>query len=127
MIIVEQFFKVTYFHCGIQIVSQAQTTNRFSVLYGAFRLLRILTAKRGTTRKRMKLGIVLLNLNNLCNIILLLLYWIRLNIELHVRLCKHYCSGAVSSLSERRRKEKKIFRVEALCYCRDTLASKIDN
>jgi hypothetical protein len=37
MIIVEQFFKVTYFHCGIQIVSQAQTTNRFSVLYGAFR------------------------------------------------------------------------------------------
>jgi hypothetical protein len=36
MIIVEQFFEVRYFHGGIQIVSQALITNRFSVVCGAF-------------------------------------------------------------------------------------------
>jgi hypothetical protein len=49
------------------------------------------------------------------------------HIELHVRLCRHNCSKAIPSLSERRRNDEKTFKLDAICCCRNTLAGKIDN
>jgi len=49
------------------------------------------------------------------------------HIELHVRLYRHNCSKAIPSLSERRRKDEKTFKVDAICCCRNPLAGKIDN